>query len=201
MKRCRYFACVGPLLAFFVASPVQAGLTVQQGSGKLGVSNDFVELAFTENHGLVEITLSAKDPAGKSQVLCRSFRPAPDKRDKGNKLFDTTVTAHRYQATELAKGFSVAAKDEQQVVVRLTGQDKKINFTQEFTVQADSPAVHVRLVGELSADKLDYLMSSWEFVAGKPDFVHSPTAKRDDPRSGPAVGQVKGAEQIAQLCN
>ena len=166
-------------------------LKVAETSGKLEVSNDSVAIAFSEKDGFVEITLSAKD-SGKSQALCRSFRPASAKRDKGNKLFDTTLTAHRYQATELAKGFRVVTKNDQQVVVRLTGQDEKIKFTQEFTIDADSPAVHVRLIGELSADKLDYLMSSWEFVAGKPDFVHSPTAKQQHFNAGPPQDQVIG---------
>ena len=62
-------------------------LKVAETSGKLEVSNDSVAIAFSEKDGFVEITLSAKD-SGKSQALCRSFRPASAKRDKGNKLFD-----------------------------------------------------------------------------------------------------------------
>ena len=189
--RCLVF-WFGVLLALVVVLPARAGLTVKHAPGKLDIANEFLDLTFGEKDGRVEITLSARNPAGESQVLCRSFRPTPDMRAKGNKLFDTTVTDHRYQATELAKGFGVASKDDKRVVVRVAGGDAKIKFTQEFTVQADSPAVHVRLIGELSADKLDYLMSSWEFVAGEPDFVHSPTAKQQHFNAGPPQDQVIG---------
>lgn len=183
------------LLVFALASPVEADLAIEEGPSKLEVSNDFLEITFAEQGGQVDVQLFALSKDGKSQLLCRSFRAAHAKRASGNKLFDTTVTKHRFQATEMAKRFELVSSDDQQVVVRLTGQNEKIKFTQEFSIKADSPEVHVRLIGKLSLDKLDYLMSSWEFVAGKPDFVHSPTAKHLGKlawNAGPPQDQVIG---------
>ena len=67
--------------SFLMLTPSAAGkdLKVAEDSGKLEVSNDSVAIAFGEKDGLVEITLSARD-SGKSQAMCRSFRPAPAKR-------------------------------------------------------------------------------------------------------------------------
>jgi len=183
------------LTGVLFAGIVLAEVSVQETEKSLVVTNAHSQLTIHQKEEGVGIVLSARD-GGALTPLCRSFKPDPTKRSSGNKLFDTTVTPHRFQAAEMAKRFELVSSDEKQAVVRLTGQDEKITFTQEFTIEADSPAVHVRLIGELSADKLDYLMSSWEFVAGYPDFVHSPTAKHQHKQnhfhSGPAQDQVIG---------
>ena len=98
MKHCRLIYAIA-LFLFMLASPAQAGLAVEEGQGKLEVSNDFVELVFAEKDGQVEIKLAVVRKGGKPQLLCRSFRPDPAQRVSGNKLFDTTVTSHRFQAT------------------------------------------------------------------------------------------------------
>ena len=175
----------------FLTGNVWPDVIVQETDTSLVVANAHLQLTIHQQEDGVGIVLSARDGGALTQ-LCRSFKPDPAKRGSGNKLFDTTVTPHRFQATEMAKRFELVSNDKKQAIVRLSGSDDRITFVQEFTVEADSPAVHVRLIGDLSADKLDYLMSSWEFVGGKPDFVHSPTAKQQHFNSGPARDQVIG---------
>ncbi|MGB1130099.1 MAG: hypothetical protein ACPG4K_08610, partial [Haloferula sp.] len=179
------------LTSLLVAGSLRAEVKVRETEESIFVANTKLQLAIHQQEGGVDLVLSARKGDALTP-LCRSFRPKAAKRAGGNKLFDTTVTPHRFQSTEMAKRFELVSKNDQQAVVRLTGQDEKIKFTQEFTIKADSPAVHVRLIGKLSTDKLDYLMSSWEFVAGKPDFVHSPTAKQKHFDAGPPQDQVIG---------
>ena len=52
MKHCRLVYAIA-LFPFILASPVQAGLAVEKGQGRLEVSNDFVELVFAEKDGQV----------------------------------------------------------------------------------------------------------------------------------------------------
>ncbi len=140
------------------------------------------------------ITLLAADSSGKLQPVCRTLRPDFTKTPGANKLFDVAVTPHRFQTSDVFTQFAVASRSERQVKIKMSGQvNGRIVAEQVLTLDHDSTRLHVDVSASLHEPRLDYFLSTWEFLPpGAPDFVHSPTAKKDDPRSGPAVNQVIG---------
>ena len=163
--------------------------------GELRVANAKIGVVLTsEVNQHAVITLMAANKDGKWQEICRTLRPDFTKTPAANKRFDTSVTPHRYQADQIFTEFSIASRSDQQVKIRLSGQiNNRIVAEQILTLDDDSASLHVDVSASLSEPLLDYFLSTWEFLPpGAPDFVHSPTAKKDDPRSGPAADQVIG---------
>jgi hypothetical protein len=110
------------LASLLLAGSVQADVKVRETKDSIVVANAKLQLTIHQQENGVDLVLSARN-GGALTPLCRSFRPDPAKRASGNKLFDTTVTPHRFQATEMAKRFELVSNDKKQAVVRLTGQD------------------------------------------------------------------------------
>jgi len=176
------------------AAEGSTSLTVAETPGELRAANGKVAVAFTKEAHRAVITVSAASADGSWLPVCRTLRPDFARTPEANRLFDTSVTPHRYQAGELFTDFEVGFRDDQRVVVTVRGTlDGRIVAEQTLTVDRDSHVLHVDVSASLTEPKLDYVLSSWEFLpTGTPDFVHSPTAKLDDPRSGPAMDQVIG---------
>jgi hypothetical protein len=172
-----------------------AGWKIIEKPDELRVANGKIGVVLTrEANQAAGITLMAADKDGKWHETCRTLRPDFAKTPAANKLFDTTVTPHRYQAGEILTEFSIASRNDQQVKIKMSGQVKdRIVAEQILTLDHDGTSLHVDVSSTLHESLLDYFLSTWEFLPpGAPDFVHSPTAKKDDPRSGPAVDQVIG---------
>ncbi len=76
----------------------------------------------------------------------------------------------------------------------MSGQvNGRIVAEQMLTLDHAGTSLHVDVSASLHEPLLDYFLSTWEFrPAGAPDVVHSPTAKKDEKRSGPTVDQVTG---------
>ncbi|MES2981196.1 MAG: hypothetical protein V4727_02690 [Verrucomicrobiota bacterium] len=182
-------------ILLLLSAPASADWEIVEKPGELRVANGKIALELTHlpNRAAV-ITAMAADKDGKWQPICRTVRPDFTKTPAANKLFDTSLTPHRYQANELFTHFSVASKSDLQVKIKMTGQmNGRIVAEQLLTVDHGSATVHVDVSASLQEPLLDYFLSAWEFLpAGMPDFVHSPTAKKDDARSGPAIDQVIG---------
>lgn len=164
--------------------------------GFLRVANDKIAVELTsESQQPAGITLLAADANGAWKSICRTLRPDFSKAPAANKLFDSTVTPHRYQANEMFGEFSIASRTDKQVKIKLRGKvDGRVVAEQTLSIAQDSPIMHVDVSATLVEPLLDYFLSSWEFMPpGNPDFVHSPTAKKDDLRSGPAMDQVRSS--------
>jgi len=176
-------------------APASAEWTIIENPGELRVSNAKIGVVLTQEADQpAGITLTAVDKDGKWQPVCRTLRPDFKKAPAANRLFDTSVTPHRYQASEILTEFSIASRSDKQVKIRMSGQLKdRIVAEQILTLDHEGTSLHVDVSSSLHEPLLDYFLSTWEFLpAGAPDFVHSPTAKKDDPRAGPAVDQVIG---------
>lgn len=163
--------------------------------GELRVANAKIGVVLTSEVNQPEvITLVAADKDGKWHEICRTLRPDFTKTPAANKLFDIAVTPRRYQASEILTDCSIASRSDQQVKIKMSGQVKdRIVAEQVLTLDHDGTSLHIDVSSSLHEPLLNYFLSTWEFLPpGAPDFVHSPTAKKDDPRSGPAVDQVIG---------
>jgi len=164
----------------------------QKASDRLRVENGRTAVTLTRDAGGVRILLSALDQYGNWVPVCRTIRPDFKKTPAANKLFDTAVTPHRYQANALISDFKITSRGSDRTQITMRGQVKgRVVAEQVLTLGPDG--LHVDLSATLTEPLLDTFLSSWEFIPeGTPDFVHSPTAKKDDRRSGPAVDQVIG---------
>jgi hypothetical protein len=183
------------ILLPLVTGTVSAGWRISEKPGELRVANNKIRIELRhQTNQPAGITLMAPDAAGKWHPVCRTLRPDFAKAPAANQLFDTSVTPHRYQASEVFTEFAIASRTDQQVTIRMSGKIRgRIVAEQILTLEHDSPTLHVNVSATLDEPLLDYFLSTWEFLPpGAPDFVHSPTAKKDDPRSGPAVDQVIG---------
>ena len=180
-------------IALLLAAPASAEWKISENPGELRVANGRIGVVLTiEANHAAGITLMAADKEGKWKPVCRTLRPDFTKTPAANKLFDTAVTPHRYQASEILTEFSIASRSDKQVKIRMSGQVKdRIVVEQTLTLDHDGTSLHVDVSSSLREPLLDYFLSTWEFLpAGAPEFVHSPTAKKDG--SGPAVDQVIG---------
>ena len=179
----------------FLAAPAAAEWVIVENPGELRVANGRIAVTLTQGGNQpATITLQAADASGAWQPVCRTLRPDFTETPAANKLFDSSVTPHRYHTNEIFTSFSVAARSDEQVKIRMSGQvEDRIVAEQILTLDHDGTSLHVDVSGSLHEPLLDYFLSSWEFLPpGAPDFVHSPTAKKDDSRSGPAADQVIG---------
>ncbi|MFZ9936499.1 MAG: hypothetical protein ACO3JG_05505 [Luteolibacter sp.] len=182
-------------ISLLLAAPVSAKWKIVEKPGELRVSNAKTGVVLTrEANQATGITLMAVDAAGTWHQICRTLRPDFSATPAANKLFDTAVTPHRYQANQIFTEFAIASRSDTQVKIRLSGQlNHRIVAEQILTLDDDGASLHFDVSASLKEPLLDYFLATWEFLPpGAPDFVHSPTAKKDDPRAGPAVDQVIG---------
>jgi hypothetical protein len=183
------------LLLLPLTAPACAAWEIVEKPGELRVANGKIGVVLTgAANQAAGITLMAADKDGKWSEICRTLRPDFTKTPGANKLFDTMVDPHRYQANDVFTQFSVAFRSDQQVKIKMSGRvQERIVAEQILTLDHDSASLHVEVAASLHEPLLDYFISTWEFLPlGAPDFVHSPTTKKDDPRSGPAADQVIG---------
>ena len=183
-----------PLIILGLFLTASADWEVVEDHGRIRVANDHTAVIFTQEAGTVNVLLSAADLDGDWWPVCRTVVPDQMRARGANKLFDTSVTHHRFQANEVFTEFALTSRSEASVQLTMRGHLKdRVVAEQVIAFDRDGRSIHVDVSASLQKPLLDYVLSSWEFVpAGEPDFVHSPTAKKDDPRSGPAVDQVIG---------
>ncbi len=169
-----------------------AAWEVIENPGNLRLANSRIAVTLTQMGGAADILVSAADLGGTWQPVCRTLRPNFATTPAANKLFDTAVPPHRYQASQLLTQFSIASRSDQQVKIKLSGQiNNRIVAEQILTLEDDSASLHVDVSASLQEPLLDYFLSAWEVLPlGAPDFRHRPTAKKDG--SCPAVDQVIG---------
>ena len=158
------------------------------------IDNGRTAVTVTRESDAANVLVAAADSNGEWVPICRTLRPDFKKTPDANKLFDTSVTPHRYQANEVFTEFSVTSPSETRPQITMRGRLKgRVVAEQVLTLDREGRGVHVDVSASLDDPLLDYFLSSWEFIPeGAPDLVHSPTAKKDDRRSGPAVDQVIG---------
>ncbi len=183
------------LLAFAAAQVLSANAPweIVEKEGQLRVANGKISVELKQEvNQPVSVTLLAADAAGRWQPVCRTLRPDFTKTPAANKLFDTSVISHRYQANDIFTRFAVASRSDKEVKIKMSGQVKdRIVAEQMLTLDHAGTILNVDVSASLHEPLLDYFLSTWEFLpAGAPDFVHSPTAKKDG--AGPAVDQVIG---------
>lgn len=157
------------------------------------LATDTIAVDVSRTDGHVDLIVSGKDAAGGWREVCHSFRPDFDGHPNANPFFDTGLTPGRYQVSELLSDFRVEQPEPGVTVVCLTGSNKHVAVEERLTLRHGEPFIHVDLKAELASPALDYLMHSFVFNLPKaPAFIHSPTAKLTDERSGPGRDQVIG---------
>ncbi len=171
------------------------------GSNKVAVSraktmtrieNGLVAVDLRKGAGHVVLSFQAKNPEGAWATVCESFTPDFKTHPGGNRFFDTTVTSHRYQLSEMATEFKIVTNSDDKVVVQITG-GCGADVEQTLTLSSGDSFFHSEVSATLKEPLLDYVMSSFIFSSNKlPEFIHTPTSKKTDPRSGPARDQVIG---------
>lgn len=162
-------------------------------SGDLRIDNGRVALALTRQSGKVVLAFSARTAAGSWREVCASFLPDFAAHPAGNRFFDTAATPRRFQLSQILSDFALVRQDPDQTVVRVWGTQGATRVEETLRLRAGRGHFEVEVRAELDEPTLDYLMQSFAFaLPGCPEFVHSPTAKLDDPRSGPARDQVIG---------
>jgi hypothetical protein len=188
----RIFLTVIGILA--IIRPAVSDWEYLEKPGRLHVANGRIAVTLTREEDAAEILISAADLDGKWIPVCRTIRPDFKETPGANRLFDSSVTPHRYQANEIFRDFSISSRSEAQLQISIRGyRQGRIAAEQVLTLQRHDNRLHVDVSASLHQPLLDYFLSSWEFIPeGPPDFVHSPTAKKDDARSGPAIDQVIG---------
>ena len=129
---------------------------------------------------------------GRLESIATAFVPQFDLHPEGNRFFDTTVTQHRYAVHELSGTFRIGSHDDTCAVVELVLGGAGIQLVERISLRSGESWFHVDVEATLAEPLIDYLVSSIEFDSNTLDFVHSPTVKCDDPRSGLAADQVIG---------
>lgn len=168
-------------------------VVVRDTTSGLHIDNGLVAVDLQKIAGCVVSKFKARNSKGQWQDVCESFRPDFKSASEGNKFFDTTVTPYRYQASALIKDYKIVNKSKEKVIVKLIAATEAADIEQTISLKRDTPYFHIEVSGKLKEPLLDYLMSSFVFhTKGKPEFIHTPTIKKDDNRSGPAVDQVIG---------
>ncbi len=157
------------------------------------VDNGLVAVEVTPSDGAVTITFKAMSADGTWRDVCSSFTPNCASHPKGNRFFDTTVTARRYQVNEIVSKCAVEQQEKEETVLRLWGSRGATRIEETISLRRGDSFVHVEVRAELDEPTLDYLIQSFTFnVTKQPEFIHTPTAKMDDSRSGPGRDQVIG---------
>jgi len=75
-------------------------VAVRSDAAGMHIDNGIVAVDLSPVQDLVVASFKARTSAGGWREVCESFRPDFKATPAGNKLFDTTVTRRRYQATE-----------------------------------------------------------------------------------------------------
>lgn len=180
-------------ILLILAVPASAEWKIIEKPGELRVANGRIGVVLTrEANQASDITLLAADKDGKWHEVCRTLRQDFTKTPDSNKIFDTPATPHRYQANNLITEFSLASRSDRQVKIKMSGQvEDRVVAEQTLTLDHDGTSLHKEISASLHQPLLDYFLSFREFLPlGAPDFVHSPTDKKDG--AGPAVDQVIG---------
>lgn len=171
-------------------------VTVQSTADGLRIENGLVRLDYQRTEVGVRKSFYALDAAAEWKKVCSSFvadfRSHPD----GNAFFDTSRTPARYAVHEvLPTALSIEAQSPGRVVVRVAGSARSAEFSEITTLLAGEKHFHVSVSAVLPTNVLDSCVSSYLFESdGVPEFVHSPTVKKDEYRwaNTPASGQVLG---------
>jgi hypothetical protein len=180
------------------AADVTRPLVVRNDAAGMHVDNGLVAVDFPLVQGRAGASFKARTSAGGWREICESFRPDFKTNPAGNKFFDTTVTDRRYQAGEIIGHPAILKDSPDEVVLRLTGAKDGVELEQTLSLKKGDSFFHIEMTANLKEPLLDYLMNSFAFnLEKKPEFIHTPTLKIDDGRSGPGRDQVIGDHAFA----
>ena len=176
---------------------LSTNLTIVNNGTSLSVDNGLVRLDLGRTNAGYTKKFSALNASAQWEEVCSSFIPDFTANPSGNPLFNGSATPRRYRVHEMAtNSFAVHSPSPSSVVVEITGSSLGAQFTERIYLETGRKFFHVANTIVLPTNALDYCMSSFTFnFAGIPEFVHSPTAKKEEFRWSPATpisGQVVG---------
>lgn len=161
-------------------------LQVQTHADALEIDNGWLRLELVRTQGVLQQNFSALNAAGKWELVCSAFHPDFQAHPGGNPLFDRTITSHRYLAQDLAAPvWNLVTRQPDRVVVRIAGKNGDATLAETIELRRGERFFHISQTATLPTKTLDYCLSSFVFSRpGAPEFVHSPTAKKDETRFG-----------------
>ena len=175
------------------SKPTTPDVTARSDASGMHLNNGIIAVDLATVQDLPAASFKARTSDGGWREVCQSFRPDFKNNPAGNKFFDTTVTGCRYQASGITGHPSILQESPDEIVVRLTGDKDGVILEQTLSLKRGESFFHIEVAANLKEPLLDYLMSSFTFSSEvKPEFIHTPTVKKDDPRSGPGRDQVIG---------
>ncbi len=160
---------------------------------KTRIDNGLVAVDLQRAKGNVILSFKAKNSKGVWSNICKSFKPDFKTHPHGNRFFDTSITSNRYQISEMAADFTIVTNSDDKVVVRITGSSSGADVEHILSLSRGDSFFHNEVCAVLKEPLLDYAMNSFVFNSkNRPEFIHSPTSKKTDHRSGPDRDQVIG---------
>lgn len=152
-------------------------------SDAIVIRNEKIQARFTRNSaaGIAQHYLAA-DGSGNWVPIVEAFRNMPHL-PHAAPLFQTEGTAGEYRilAHDALREMEAVAGADDEAVVRLTGASGGNRIVQTVVLAAGNDFFHIEIDGYLAdrqTPKIEYLLSSFIFAAGRPDFVHAPCLKR-----------------------
>lgn len=170
-------------------------VTARAVDGAIELGNGLVMARFTPADGMVRQEFLAKNAKGNWELVVESFRPAAVIPPGGNRLYDATITPHRYLAHSAVQRAGITTQTADECVVKLTGSVRTTPIEETFRLRRGENWFHTEVHAELTGSpvKLEYLLAAFTFNLSKaPTFVHTPTLKFEGRWPGPADIQVLG---------
>ena len=166
-----------------------------------GCRQTIAELRCSDKNGIVEIdngrikaTFGLKNNLVTQQyyaykdnawvLVAESFRPLAPISKNPTELFNTQLDPkHRFLVTEGLNSVSIEKNNDDEVIVKLSGNSGLTSIIQLVTLKPDKEYFHVEVEAELNGKpaRLDYLLSTFTFNIEKaPAFIHTPGLKFDN---------------------
>lgn len=139
------------------------------------IDNGSVRVSFATGGGPVSTSYEVRAGAGWTAVL-KSFVGTSGDGSAVPPLLSPTGTPGRVLVDER---LTVATVDDDGRRAVLSGKDAEGSYEVTVSLPDDEARVHVVVSAELVSPALEYLLSSFVFVPGRPDFVHTPCLKQD----------------------
>ena len=167
--------------------------TVLETKGIVRVENGLIAVDIKRSKEHISLSFKAKDKNNSWVTVCESFKPDFQSNPKGNLFFNTKVTPYRYQLSSMINDFTIITNSDEKVIVRLTGISKKTEFEQILCLEKGNSFFDIAVKLDLEKPLIDYAMNSFTFNSQVlPEFIHTPSIKKTDHRSGPDRDQVIG---------
>ena len=179
------------MIMFFIFFGMISGcndnkVTLEKSRDGYILSNGKIKAVFTtDEDGYIDQHFYAADTTGIFQLVVESFRPVyPDKDDTETaKLFNTSLSPHRYLISEIVSDISIDRKTKTIIV---SGQKDGLSVVQRINLEPDSENFHINVECVFPEDinRVDYVLSTFEYnLDNAPFFVHTPGLKFDNKES------------------